>query len=248
MKSRRARSPRRPKLSSRLFKIVPSLLLGGALLLLAGPRTIAAWSGLEALPAFENLWAGKTPTDGELSMAASGLTRAVAAAPSGEKLVDLGAVELLQAFAPDLDKAQRAGLLARSEQHVTEGLVANPTHAFGWLKLAEARIARGAGGRDVAAVLMHSVDVAPYMRLAWIPRTRLLLRYWRSLEGDELPSFIAQLRTIWSATPAYRSKLIETAIEVDEMEIVAAAIAEPPPTADALKEIQTRQALRGRPR
>jgi hypothetical protein len=223
-------------------------MLGMALLGLAIPRTIAAWASLEALPTFEKLSVGKPPTEGDLIAAAAGLTRAVAAAPSGEKLVELGSVELLQALASGPDEAQRANLLARAERHLDEGLLANPIQAFGWLKLAEVRIARNAPGRDVAAALMHSIDVAPNLRIAWIPRTGLLLRYWRHLDADELPSFIAQLRTIWSATPAFRTQLIETAIAVDEMAVVAAVVDEPPPTAAALREMQARQALKGRPR
>ena len=221
-----------------------SLLLGGALLTLAIPRTLAALYSLKALPAFEKIADGKPPTNGDLIAAAVGLTAAVAAAPSGEKLVKLGTVEMLQALDLGPDEAQRAGLLARSEHHLNEGLLANPTQTLGWLTLAEVRIVRGANGRDVAIALMHSVDVGPNTRFAWIPRAKLLLRYWQLLDIEALPVFSAQIRTIWSASPAYRAQLTEAAIAVDEMEVVAAVVGEPPATPDELRAMQGRKALR----
>ncbi len=236
------------KLRSRLFQMVPSLLLGMALLGLAAPRTIAAWSSLDALPAFESLWAGKRPSDDDLAAAAAGLTRSVSAVPTSDNLVKLGEIELTQASGTDVDRAARSDLLAKAERHLTDAVMANPAQTFGWLSLAEVRITRGASGRDVTTPLMQSLDISPNVRLAWIPRAGLLLRYWQFLDIDELPAFSAQIQTIWSAGAPYRTDLIETAIGADEMEVVAAVVSEPPPTPAELLEMQRRKALRIRPR
>ncbi len=215
-----------------------------ALLGLALPRTIAAWASLDAVPAFEAFAASKAPSDALLADAAHGLSAAVALVPSSVYLVKLAEIEGVQASKAGIDKAARAELLGKAESHLTAALLADPTLTFGWLDLAKVRIARAASERDIVVPLVHALEAAPNMPLAWIPRAELLLRYWQFLDVEELPEFAAQIRTIWSASPDFRMQLTEAAIGVDEMEVVAAVIGEPPATLAALQEMQRRKALR----
>lgn len=220
------------------------LSLGLALFGLALPRTIAAWASLDAAPAFAAFAARNDPSDAVLADAAHGLSAAVSFVPSSAYLVKLAEIEGAQASKVGIDKAMRADLLGKAESHLTRALLADPTQTFGWLDLAKVRIARGAGERDIVVPLVHALEVAPNMPLAWIPRAELLLRHWPFLDSEELPEFAAQIRTIWSASPDFRAQLAEAAIGVDEMEVVAAVISEPPATLATLQEMQRRKALK----
>jgi hypothetical protein len=205
-------------------------------------------SNLEADPAFEALWTGQRPTEEQIAIAAEYLGRAVSAVPSGASLVRLGEIELTQAQGSEIDTATRSALLTKAEGHLIDGIAKNPGQPSAWVSLAEIRIARGASERDILAPLAQSLSLAPNLRLVWIPRARLLLRYWPFLAIDELPAFARQILTIWSASPADRAQLVEAAIGVDEMGVVAAIVGEPPANSEQLRALQARTLLRlGKP-
>ena len=241
----RARSSKRV---ARLLETALTLSLGVALLALALPRTIAAWASLDAAPAFEAFAAHNDPGAALLADAAHGLSAAVSFVPSNVNLVKLAEIEGLQASEPGIDKAMRDELLAKAERHLTEALLANPIDTFGWLDLATVRSARGASERDIVVPLVRSLEAAPNLTIMWIPRAALLLRHWQYLDIEELPEFAAQIRTIWSASPADRARLVDAAIAADEMDVVAAAVREPPATPADLLQMQAQKPLRIRPR
>ena len=215
--ARRLRSP-----PSRARPIVASVLcgaLGLALLVLAVPRTIAAWSALGAEPALDKLLVDKSPYDAELAGGVIALERAILWTPSGRRLTDLALLEAVQAERLSPGSPRREELLAQSERHLMDGLVADPADGFAWLRLAVVRELRGAKSQQIAAALAQSLDVAPNMQRLWIPRAGMMLRYWRSLDVDELLQMRSQLRTIWGV-PRYRRQLIQVADMVAAAEIV----------------------------
>ena len=224
MKSRLLPPP--PALRPRARPLVATVLCGAvglALLVLAVPRTIAAWSALGARPALDKLQMDKLPYDAELAVGVLALERSISWTPSGRRLTDLALLEAMQAERLPPSEPRRDELLARSERHLVDGLIADPADGFAWLRLAAVRELRGAQSRQIAVALAQSLDVAPNVQRLWIPRAGMMLHYWRTLAIDELFAMRSQLRTIWSV-PRYRRPLMRVADMMVEAEVVRWAL------------------------
>lgn len=203
-----------------------ALLMGGTLLGLAVPRTMAAWEALAAQPAIQKLEIGARPSTEAVDAGIAALTRALRWVSTSRHLTDLAMLELELARWMTAEEPMRGTWLARSEEHLVEGLAANPADGYAWLRLAIVRHLRQAGGRPVAAPLIRSVDVAPNTRSLWLPRAEYLLTYWPVFEADELTVMRGQLRTIWSADEASRRLLLEMAARSNQLVIVGWALAQ----------------------
>ncbi len=184
--------------------------LGLLLVMLAAPRTIAAWSAFAAGPALGTIFNGRTPSDDDLNAAVSGLERAVSWSSSGSRLTELALLRAVQAERLPADSRQRQELLAQAEDLLVRGLSANPSDGYAWLRLAVVRSARGAESRQVVAALLQSIDTAPNARHLWLPRIEMMLRYWPDFSVDELLMMRSQIRMIWT-DPLYRLPLMRVA-------------------------------------
>jgi hypothetical protein len=206
--------------------IVLAATLAFALLAFGIPRTIAAWEDLAAQPALEKIWVGKTPSEAQLSEGIAGLQRAVAWVPSARRLTDWAMLELQQAVGLPPGDASRTELLSRAEQHLIDGLIANPADGFAWVRLAIVRELRGASGRQIALALAQSLDMAPNDRRLWLFRARMFLNYWRYLTPDELFAMRSQLRTIWTADKATSIPLLQAAQRADALPVIVWALSD----------------------
>lgn len=211
-----------------LTEVVLPSIVGLVLLALGVPRTIAAWSSLEAEQASEKLQAGQAPTEFQFVAAKEGLRSAVNWAPSSRRLAALGALELSEARTLPAGDAKRQTLLAEAERNLVGALARNPSDAAAWYNLALVRIMNGASGRQVAEALLQSLHMAPNRRDLWTPRSSLLLRYWRFFDEGELHVVRTQLRTIYALSPPDRVKLLEAAVDLGEMRFAAAALGDDP--------------------
>lgn len=218
---------------------VVSVLLGGLLIYLSIPRTIAAWTSLEAQTAIDKLQNGKLPSDQELVHGASALQSALAWAPSPRRLTDLALLELEQASRLPVASPARNELLVKAELHLIDGLVANPANGFAWLRLAIVRELRGAPARQVALALAQSLDMAPNMRKLWLPRASLFFVYWRDLTFEELLAMRAQLRTIWTADPDSRRALMQAAGQAGQLAVLSWALQDSPPSQADVEKIKS---------
>ena len=226
-RSSRSSHAGRTEKAHRYLAVLVSGLLGAGLLVLAIPRTVAAWASLAAEPAIEKIQLGKTVSEAELEVGTAGLQRALAWTSSARRLTDLALLELVRAEGLGYLDHRRAKLLAEAEEHVTAGLMSNPANGFAWLRLAVIRELRGAHGREVASALAQSVDMAPNMRRLWIPRCGLILRYWGAFTEDELLSMRRQIRTIWSV-PGERTALLAVAMSSGHDVMIGWALADDP--------------------
>lgn len=216
--------------------------LGLALLVLAVPRTIAAWFALGAAPALDKLQMDKSPYDAELVTGISALERSIFWIPSGKRLTDLVLLLAVQAERLPPDDPRREDLLKQSEQHLVNGLLANPADGFAWLRLAVVRELRGEQSQQIAVALAQSIDVAPNMRRLWLFRAALVLRHWRSFSVDDLMAMQSQLRTIWSVQ-SYRLPLLQLADKLGQGPILRWALsgdATAESEYDQLKELEPR--------
>jgi hypothetical protein len=223
-RSSASQSQKSPPSSNRWISAAISVLLGISLLGLAIPRTVAAWASIDAQPALEKLHDGKFPTEKELADGIAGLGRAMAWTSSARRLTDLAWLEGTQALLLRPADPKRGALLAQAEQHLVQGLLANPADGFAWLRLANVRKLRGEQGREIAVALMESLDMAPNMRFLWASRAGMLMSYWQYLTEDEVPEARNQLRTIWAAGPEYRLPLVTDGLMAGGLPKIAEAL------------------------
>ncbi len=163
---------------------------------------------------------------GEIADAKKSLETALYWQPSSQRLLELGSVELGEALALEPADSRRPAVLESAELHLTRSLVLNPANPIAWYDLARVRLLQGAEGRQVAQALLESLYAGPGLRMLWLQRAELLMRYWRVLDEGELQAFQAQLRAISAESTADRNKLFEVALGLGEMRMAAAAIAD----------------------
>jgi len=219
--------------------IVLSVALGIALLGLSVPRTIAAWYALAAQPVLEKLLIAKEPpSDAEFAHAIAGLDNANAWVPSARRLTDLAILEIGQLLRLPRSDPKRAILLASAEQHLVDGLVANPTDGYAWLNLAIVREQAGLPPRQIAVALVQSLAMAPNARPLWLPRASMLLVYWPSLQSDELLVMRAQLHTIWTVDKNLQLPLLQVAARLGRVQTISWGIGDDPPEQAELKKLR----------
>ncbi len=186
-------------------------VIGGSLLFLAVPRTIASWEAMPASSALAKVNNAKELTATELRVGIVGLQRSVALNVSDASLIDLGTLELLLAQQTPVNDPMRTQLLKTSELHLFRGLAANPANGFGWYRLAQVRqLQHPLNGRPIVVALTQSLDMAPNMRPLWLGRTLGLMAYRQFLTPDETDAFVSSLRTSWLADGRFRSQLIRS--------------------------------------
>ena len=202
------------------------LLVGLLLIGLAVPRTGAALWGLGSPYAWERqVFLKPLPLD-QIAGAKASLETALYWQPSSQRLLELGSVELSEALALEAGDSRRPAVLESAEAHLARSLALNPANPIAWYDLARVRLLQGAEGRQVAQALLESLYAGPGLRMLWLPRAELLMRYWRFLDEGELQAFQSQLRAISAESATDRSRLFEMALGLGEMRMAAAAIAD----------------------
>lgn len=202
------------------------LFLGIALLVLAFPRTVAAWAALDAAPAMENISYNRPATPQELAACVEGYERSLQWVRSEARLANLASCELAIASAAPPGTPDRVKWLARAEQHLIEGLIDDPADGYAWTRLAVVRNLRGAPGREVAAALVMAIDTTPNTRLLWASaRSELLMIYMPFFKLEELYTVRHQLWTIWTYSPKSRPGLVDAAHRRMRMDLLRWALA-----------------------
>lgn len=211
------------KTPSTLAIILPSMV-GLALVAMGMPRTIAAWYSTAAEPVLQKLQVQSTPSAEALATGIMALQRSILWDRSSRQLSDLSSLELTQAIASPRTDPQRNGLLLRSERHLAESLIANPSDGFGWLRLAMVRELLGAPRRHIAAALVKSLDMAPNVRSLWIPRAAMFFVYWLDLTSDELLAMKSHLQAVWAEDEEIRLPLLQAADQTGSRSFIGWAL------------------------
>ncbi len=212
------------------------LMLGLVLIVLAVPRTVAAWKGEQGRPALDKMEANKTPTAAELTTCVEAYTGSLRWVQASFRLFNLGTCEFAIALAKPLNDPGRSDWLMRAEQSTVRGLILDPANAFGWARLAFIRADRLAPGREVVAPLIMSLDTGPNARPLWRGRTRLMLLYTPSMTHDERLTVRYQLNTIWTYGPSERPNILEAAHTLNRLPLLMWALRDDP---EAIAELET---------
>jgi hypothetical protein len=203
-------------------------LLGVTLLVLAIPRTVAAWAARDMEPSIAKLNRAVRPSRDELIECVKAGQEAVHWVGSARRWANLSRCELELARQAPRNSSVQFLWLARAEDHTKKSLLANPADGYAWLRLAVIRMARGAEAGAIVSPLMTSLDTAPNRRLLWWDRAWMLLSYAPQMTPDELLILRHQLRTIWIHAPSYRPHLLESAHTLDRLNVLTWALADEP--------------------
>jgi hypothetical protein len=233
--SKRRKRPKLAHSGQGIVVICAALVLGVSLLVLAVPRTVAAWTSLGVRPAMAKLEAGEPPTVEELTECVEAGEEALRWTRSSVRLGNLGSCEFALARAASTDASERAAWLARAEEHTQQSLIENPADGFAWTRLALMRRQRGAGAREICAALIMSLDMTPNARILWPLRSELLLFYAPFMTSDELVTMRHQFRTMWTYSPRHRPGLLEAAHRLNRREILTWALSD---DREAMAEIE----------
>lgn len=221
-------------------------VVAAGLLVLAVPRTLAAWDSLNGDEVYRALAAGKTPSNREIALAVEGLERAIDRVPSGQRYYMLASAEYERFRRAGTNGTERMNALNRVEQVAAQALAASPSDGRAAIMLASARVWLGRPPRDVAVPLLQSLDTNPGLRELWAWRATLLFAVWPALAPDEIQVVNSQLRTVWALAPHLRRPLLEAARQTGREAELTRALADEP---DAVVELeQLKAAATAQPR
>lgn len=214
-----------------------ALVLGGVLLFLAVPRTIAAWEASTATRALMDLSWRHAPKPDDVAAGISGLTGAIRWIRSAEYLGDLGTLEMQQALQAREDEPRRTEAAARAERDLVEALRLNPANGLYWMRLAWIREMLERPKREIASCLIQSLDMAPNERGYWVVRARFLMAYWSQLTAEEAVAASRQFQMIWKVAPGSRKELVTAARDLDRMALLQWSLGDDPVDQAELKKL-----------
>jgi hypothetical protein len=226
----------------RWLAAVVSVTLGVILLALAVPRTVAAWQAMEGEDVFRAIAMGHSPANDRLEAALASLTLAVDWMPSADRYYMLASVKVERYRRLTMQDSARSDWLALTVRDLEHGLIANPANGRASLMLAVVRTWQGVSSRQVAAALLHSMDVAPSMRQLWLWRATYFLAAWAALTPEEVAAVRSQVRAIWRNDPNMRISLIQAALAAGRLVDLSAALSDEP---GALVELERLKSLLG---
>jgi tetratricopeptide (TPR) repeat protein len=170
---------RRRSLNS-LIATLAAGLLGGALLLGAVPRLVAAFHLLSGDPGMALLNSGQLPSPQAYARIIASRRAAVSWLPAPSTLTDLGVAALSLAQA---SSEGRASLFDLAERQLEAGLADAPLDPHAWTYLAFIHTATG--DHERAAQALHlALRTGPYQPELALPRAALGLTNWAWLDPD----------------------------------------------------------------
>jgi len=211
-----------------------SASVAALLLVLALPRTVAAWAGLNGADLYLRVSYNQKVPDAELDAAIAGLKYAVTWVPSNLRYKELAGLEDRRYWSLQSTDERSARIRRDAEAHAALAVAANPLDGDSSLRLATLRQWRGAPAREVAAPLLQSIDSVPYQRRMWLWRTALLFYLWPALTPEEQQVVTGQLRTVWRFAPDLRTYMVQAAKSARQESVLAQALASEPGAASEL--------------
>jgi hypothetical protein len=209
-------------------------LMAIALLLLALPRTIASLLTLPSTAVLQRLQSQRPVSFEDLERVVSAQRRAIRLSSDGRLGTDLGLAELLIAERLPGDDPNVRGRLQNAVDALRQGLAAAPGNPYAWARLAYAE-ARQQGWTPLAlSGLRMALLTAPYdPRLIW-SRLRLSLLAWPYMPIEDREIVLQQVRWAWIENAAELARL---AVEVDQVNVVRAALLRMPEAAGEFEKL-----------
>lgn len=165
------------------------LALGVVLLVLAGPRLVAAVLGTPADRVAFYLEEGQRVTDEALAGLVVARRAAAGWHETAQDYRDIAAAELM---------LTRRGAQASSYQDAERALVRSlamaPLDPHGWARLAHVAALQGRDGTSVIAALRASIRTGPYEPTLAAWRVAMMLRLWDVATVEDRTLFLTQIR------------------------------------------------------
>jgi hypothetical protein len=212
------------QLKSSAFPML-AMAAGALLILLAVPRTIAAFASLLGDPVADALQYGKTQPTDQLDALRSGRIFARRFVDSGRLDTDTALADLSFLEAGNVGRPTRAWLLAESIVLLRRGLSMAPANGFAWARLAYALTLSGGEAKEALAAWRMSIMTVPVDERLALWRVALGLQLRPSFAPDDGPLLDRQIRWAWRYS---QDQLARLAVERDSVPLVRAALASDP--------------------
>jgi hypothetical protein len=204
------------------------------MLLLAVPRTIGALVTSPTSATLSDIQDQKAVDAQALRAFITAQERSIAWSPSGRLWTDLGLAELLIAEGLPANDPSAATALQKATQSIKQGLALAPANPYAWARLAYAEALTAGWSPLALSALRMALVTAPYEpRLLW-SRLRLAFIAWPHMPADDRDLVFQQIRFAWNRS---RQDLMILAAELDQVELVRAALISRPTDAQIFEDM-----------
>jgi hypothetical protein len=208
---------------ARAGAIAVSLTLGCVLLALAGPRLYGQLLMLPANKVQAAIDNDDAVSARELDALVQSRTRGLAWTDSGHTRLQLAAAEILLAQREVGGGTRYHALMAQALTALRDGLARAPADAYGWTRLAYARLALGEPADRVVPVLAMAIETAPVEATLIYPRLELCLIEWPYFAQAKPELFQQQIQLAWAQS---RLRLVRLARSTSRLDAVRNALPE----------------------
>lgn len=214
--------PLRPtKLLARSGAIAVSLALGAALLTLAGPRLYGQLVMLPGNPVLAAVNDDAAVSTRALEDLIRSRRRGLQWTDSGRTRLELAAAEILLAEHQTGGGPRYHALMQEALATLHDGLARAPGDAYGWTRLAYARLALGEPADRVVPVLAMAIKTAPVESSLIFPRLELCLIEWPYFAQAKPAMFKQQIALAWRQSHYQLARLARI---TSRKEVVRAAL------------------------
>ena len=205
-----------------ILTIVFGLTLGGVLMALSVPRTMAAFTLLPVETILQKVIAGDDVAADDLLRLREAQQTSLDWAWSSTVSADMAHTEI--ALAKVSGRAEdRSDWYDQAAHTVEDGLLKAPSNPYSWTRLANLRLRNAEKGQGVSEPLLLSLLSGPYERSLVLPRLNYALRIWDQLSEEQRMSIQGQ---ILIADRIDRGQLVKLAMgHQKNMKIIVSAMA-----------------------
>jgi hypothetical protein len=179
------RPARRLRIWSEGTRIVAGLALGLALIWLAMPRTMAAFSNLPGDPVLRAMQSGQPVTGDDLHGFIASREHALEWIDAGRAWTDLGLAYINLAKQAGYNTKSGRINIEQGAKAVEAGLSKTPANAYAWARLTFLNLRRNDRDVDARNSLVLSLFTGPYERSLAHTRIQYGLAVWHSLNASQ---------------------------------------------------------------
>jgi hypothetical protein len=160
------------------------IALGGVLLTLSVPRTMAAFTLLPVETIHQKVFAGDDVPIDDLVRLRETQKSSLDWAWDSETSANLARTEIAIANAT-VDESESSHWYGQAALTVEDGLLKAPSNPYSWARLTNLRLREGEDGLGVSEPLILSLLTGPYEKNLVFPRIKYALRIWDRLSEDQ---------------------------------------------------------------
>ena len=207
----------------RLLIPIFAFVVGGMLLVLGVPRTIAAFIAIPGSVVLDKIQELDVVTVEELQMLIATQHRELVWNNSGRLQTDMGLSQILLAEKYGQNDSRRIEAIGKAIKSLKVGLSKAPANPFAWTRLAYALALKdGVSAQSIAALILGT-ELAPFEPRLAFARISFGFAAWRHLQPSERELIFRQVRDLWNTWP-HNKDLVKYAVKSGQVNFIRAAL------------------------